>query len=151
MGTLKLVVRVLSSPPLDALGFDGSSGGDKASSSSSQGPANPSNHFDDTASEASRASEDQHTSLAVRGRGADRSAQKGDDSYVTSWWSDLTTSALSASTSSSSAAGGGGAAGAAAAKREAERIAMRRARLNPPRCVKMTICESRNEVLASIT
>ena len=136
VGILKLVVRVLSSPPLDALGYDGrsSSGADHASSLT-HGPTHPSNHFDDTASEASSTSEDQPHSLAAGKRGGALGAKsKEDDSYVTSWWSDLTTSAVSATaTSSSAAAGGGGAAGAAAAKREEERIAMRRARLNPPR------------------
>lgn len=138
VGILKLVVRVLSSPPLDALGYDGSSssGADHASSLS-HGPTYPSNHFDDTASEASRTSEDSLLTARKGGSGALGAKGKDDDSYVSLWWSDLAASAVSATATSSSAAagGGGGAAGAAAAKREEERLAMRRARLNPPRYV----------------
>jgi hypothetical protein len=126
VGLLKMVVRVLSSPPLDALGY----GPDDAAGSSQLSAWTPSRaaHLDDTASEASRASEDGHGdvghgALAVRGNGAARRAVA--DEHVTAWWHDLTSAALAATH------GGGG--GGAAAQREDERLAMRRARLNPPR------------------
>jgi hypothetical protein len=133
VGLLKMVVRVLSSPPLDALGY----GPDDAAGPSQLSAWTPPRaaHFDDTASEASRASEDRHSddghgTLAMRGNGAARRAVA--DEHVSAWWHDLTSAALAAThgggSSSSSGSGGG-----AASKREDERLAMRRARLNPPR------------------